>query len=100
MQYKNQIVILGISIFEKLEQTIESVWPTELKKETDILLCCCRLNFKLYSLLLPCSGCVQSKNGVDYVEVSIFYKSEKTSGQTVRPIRIKTVALLYLIIAA
>ena len=25
-------------------------------------------------------GCVQYKNGVDLVEVSIFYKSEKTSG--------------------
>ena len=34
------------------------------------------------------------------VEVSIFYKSEKTSGQTVRPIKINTVALFYLVIAA
>ena len=37
------------------------------------------LDFKLYSL--QCSGCVQSKNGVDLVEVSIFNKSEKMSGQ-------------------
>ena len=49
---------------------------------------------KLYSLLLQSSGDVQSKNGVDLIEVSIFYKLEKMSGQTVRPIQIKTVALL------
>ena len=49
--------------------------------------CCGRLDLKLYCLLLQCSGRVQSKNGVDLVEVSIFYyKSEKMSGQTVRPI--------------
>ena len=40
------------------------------------------------------------KLGVDLVEVSIFYKLEKTSGQTVQPIKIKTVALFYLIVAA
>ena len=39
---------------------------------------------------------MQSKNGVDLVEVSISYKSEKTSGQTVWPIKIKAVALFYL----
>ena len=32
-------------------------------------------------------------NGVDLVKVSIFYKSEKTSGQIVQLIKIKTVAL-------
>ena len=63
MQFKNQVVIIG----------------------------CCF--FKPYSLLLQSSECVQSKNGVDLVEVSIFYKSEKTSGQTVRPIEIKTAVL-------
>ena len=30
------------------------------------------------------------------VEVSIFYKLEKTSGQTIRPKKIKSVAFLYL----
>ena len=30
--------------------------------------------------------CVQSKNGADLVAVSILYKSEKKSGQTVRQI--------------
>ena len=34
------------------------------------------------------------------VEVSIFCKSEKTSGQTIQPIKIKTVAFFYLIMAA
>ena len=34
------------------------------------------------------------------VEVSIFYKSEKMSGQTVRPKKINRVVLLYLIMAA
>ena len=78
-----------------MEKTVESNrLPTELEKKR--LLCCCRLDFKLYTLLLQCSGCVQSRNEVDLVEVSIFYKSEKTSGQTVRPENIKTVSLLYL----
>ena len=49
--------------------------------------------FKPYSLLLQSSECVQSKNGVDLIEVSIFHKSEKTSGQTVRSIEIKTAVL-------
>ena len=38
---------------------------------------------------MQCSGLVQSNNGVDLVEVSIFYKLEKKSGQTVPPIKIK-----------
>ena len=42
-------------------------------------------------LLLQCSGHVQFKNGVDYVEVNIFYKLEKTSGQTIWLKKIKTV---------
>ena len=63
-----------------------TVWLIELEKETTILLCCCCPDFKLYYSLLQCTECVQSKkNGVDLVEVSIF-KSEKTNGQTVRPI--------------
>ena len=32
---------------------------------------------------------MQSKNGVDLVEVSIFYKLEKTSSQTIWPLKIK-----------
>ena len=92
MQSKNQVVIMGISIFEKPEQV--TVWPIELKKSSAIPLCRCRLDFKLYSLFLHCSGRVQSKNGADLVEVSI--KSEKMSGQTVQPKKIYTVALLYL----
>ena len=43
--------------------------------------------------LLQCYGCVQSKDGVNLVEISIF-KLKKTSGQIVWPIMIKTVALL------
>ena len=99
MQYKNQVVILGtISFFFKTEHTVQSNRSAnQVRKETAILLCCCRLDFKLYSSLLQCSGHVQSKNGVDLVEV-YFYKSEKTSGQTVRP-KIKTVALFYFIMA-
>ena len=76
MQSKNQVVILGISIFEKSEQTIESNRSASQvrKKETAILLCCCRLDFKLLFTftMLQCSARVQSKNGVDLVEVSIF----------------------------
>ena len=59
----------------------------------------CRLDFKLYSSLLQCSGCVQSKNGVDLVEVSIFYV-EEDERQSIWPIKIKIVALFYLIMAA
>ena len=66
-----------------------TVRPTELKKETAILLCHNHLDFKLYSLPLQCTGYVQSKNGVDLVEVSIYYKLMKTSGQTVWPKKIK-----------
>ena len=57
----------------------------------------CCLDFKLSSSRLQCSGCVQYKNGVHLVEVSM---SDKPSGQTVRLIEIKTVVLLYLVIAA
>ena len=53
-----------------------------------------------FFLFLQCSGRVQSKNAVDLVEVSVFYKLEKTSGQTDRPKNITTVVLLYLIMAA
>ena len=62
-----------INIFEKPEQTV---------------------------FTFACTECVQSKNRVDLVEASIFYKSKKTSGQTVRLMKIKTVSLFYLIMAA
>ena len=45
------------------------------------------MNFKLYSSLLQCSRCVQSQNGVDLVDVNMFYKSEKTCGQTIWPMK-------------
>ena len=57
-------------------------------------------DFKLYSLLLLCSGFVQSKNGVDLVEVSDLYKLEKMSGHTIWLKKVIAVALLYLIMAA
>ena len=38
------------------------------------------------------------KNGVDRVCLSYFYKSKKTSVHTVWPVKIKTVAVLYLTI--
>ena len=60
------------------------VWLTVLEKKIAILLCCS--NF---------TGCVQSKNGVDLIKVSIFYKLEKTNSQTVWAIEIKKVALFY-----
>ena len=80
------------------KQLSRTVRPAELKRDCHPTLRC-RLDFKLHSLLLQCSGRVQSQNGVDLVEVSIFYKSEKTNGHTVWPKKIKTVALLYLIMA-
>ena len=72
------------------------IWPNELEirdRHPTLLL----PGLQTYFLLVQCSGCVQSKNGVDLV---IIYKSEKTSGQTVWPIKIKRVALFYVIIAA
>ena len=56
----------------------------------------CTSNFIFFTFI---SGRVQSKNGVDLVEVRIFYKSEKMSSQIVQPKKMKTVALLYLIMA-
>ena len=55
----------------------------------------CKIFFT-FTMLWTCS--VQ-KNGVDLVEVNFFFKSAKMNGQTVFPKKIKTVALLYLIIA-
>ena len=102
MQSKNQVIILGKSIFEKPEQTVESNRYADrvrkMRPTSYFTIEAC--TSKLYSLLLLCSGRVRSKIGIDLVEISIFYKSEKTSGQTVRPKQIKTVALLYLIMAA
>ena len=75
----------------------QTVRPTELEKID------CHPTLPLpprLQTLLQCSGHVQSKNGIDLVELSIFYKSEKMSGQNVRPKKIKRVALLYLIMAA
>ena len=56
------------------------------KKET-----ASRLHFELYSSLLQCSICVQSKNGVDLVDISNFYKKM----HTVWWIKITTVVFLY-----
>ena len=66
----------------------QTVRPTELeKRDQAIVLCCCRLDFKL---IFARSGCVQSKNGADLVEVRKYCKLEKTSGQTIQPKKIKT----------
>ena len=93
---------LGISIFEKLENRLLSrtIWLTELEKRDRHPTLPFPPGLRTLSLLLQCSGRVQPKDGVDLVEVSIVYKSEKTSGQTVRPKNIKTVTLLYLIMTA
>ena len=92
MQFIKQVVILGIGIFEKQEETVQ--WNHIDDRVRIInLICCFHLNFKLYSSLLQCSGYIQLKNGVDLVEVCIVYKLEKTSGQTLPLIKIKTVVL-------
>ena len=72
MQSKNQVAILGVSIFEKPEQTIQlNLSADRVRKK--------RLPPSYFALLpglqnlLQCSGWVLSKNGVDLVEVSIFY---------------------------
>ena len=102
MQSKNQVVVmLGISIFKKSKKTVESnrsVNRVRIKRLSFYFaVATWTSNFTLYSLLYKCSGYVQSKNGVDLVEVNIFYKLEKTSSPTVKP---KKIALLYLNLAA
>ena len=102
MQSKNQVVILGISIFEKPEQTIESNrladQVREKKLPSNFAVAAWTSIFILF-FFVQCSGCVQSKNGVDLVEISYFYKSEKTSSQAVQLKKIITVTLLYHIMA-
>ena len=68
----NQVVILGISIFEKLEQTVVSNRSADRvrKRRLTLLLLPGLQNFIFY--FYNGSGLVQSKNGVDLVEVSIF----------------------------
>ena len=52
VQSKNEVVILGISLFWKIEtdRPVELFGPTELEKRDAILLCCCHpdLSFILY----------------------------------------------------
>ena len=60
MQSKNKVVVLGISIFEKLKRTVKSNCSADRVRNA-----------------LGMS--------IDLVEVSIFYMSEKTSGQTIWP---------------
>ena len=68
----NQVVILGISIFEKLEQTVELNHSADRvrKRRLTLLLLPGLQNFIFY--FYNGSGPVQSENGVDLVEVSIF----------------------------
>ena len=73
MQSKNQVIILGISIVEKVEEpSSRTVW---LIKQIPPSYFAVAAWTSTYSFLLQCSGCVQSKNGVDLVVVSVFYKS-------------------------
>ena len=98
MQFK--AVILGTSILKKRDRPpSQTVRPTKLEKRDRHPTLLLPPGLQLNSLHLQCSVRVQSKNGVDLVEVNISYKSEKTSGQTIPPKKIKTVALLYLIMA-
>ena len=93
MQSKNQVVICGISIFENrpLSRTVR---PTELVKRDRHPTLPVPPGHQTLFLLLQCSGRVLSKNGVDLVEVSNFYKSEKTSNQTVRLKKINSSAFV------
>ena len=86
MQSKNKVIIFSISIFETPEQTVESNFSADRvrKKRPPSYFAIATWT----SLLLQSSRHVQSKNRVDLVEVSIFYKSEKMSSQTVRPKKI------------
>ena len=89
MHSKNQVVILGINIFEKPNKTVQSNRSADEVRKTrspsHFVVAAWTSNFIVY--FCNALGHVQLKNGVDLVEVSIFYKLEKTSSQTVRPIR-------------
>ena len=86
LQSKNQVVILGISIFEKRNRPLSRCLPTFMLPPG-------------LRTFLQCSGRVQSKNKVDLVDINIFYKLKKTSGQTRSRLKKKSSAL-YLIMAA
>ena len=100
MQSKNQVVILGISVFEKPEQTVQSNRSADRVRKkrppSYFAVATWTSNFILYFYNALDVSCPE----MELVEVSIFYKSEKTSGQTVWPRKIKKVALFYLIKAA
>ena len=90
MQSKNQVIVLAQVFIKNQKRPLsQTVWLTKLKKRDHYPTLLLPPGFKLYSLLVQCSGCVQSKNRVDLVEVRIFYKSEKMSCQTVWPIKVK-----------
>ena len=102
MQSKNQVVILGIGIFEKTLKTAESNHSADQARKkrppSYFAIAAWTSNFILYfHNALDMSS---PKMELILVEVSIFYKLEKMSGQTVRPMKITTVALFYLIMAA
>ena len=104
MQSKNQVVISGISIFEKPEQTIPlslTVRPTELEKRDRYPTLLLPPELHALFFILQCSGRVQSKNGVDLVEV-IFLKVGEVewSNRSAEKDKNSTAALLYLIMAA
>ena len=86
MQSKNKVVILGISIFEKSKKTIESdrlADRVRIKRlPSYFAVAAWTSNFILY---------FYNALDVDHVEVSIFYKLEKMSSQTVQPKKINFV---------
>ena len=72
----SQVVILGISVFEKPKQLSRTVdcHPT-LPLPPGL-----QTSFFTFTMLWTCSV----QNGVELIEISIFYKSEKASGQSFR----------------
>ena len=84
MQSKDQVVILGLSIFEKSKKTVQSNRSANkvTKKRPPSYFDVAAWTLALF-LTLQCSGYVQSNNGVDLVEVI----SRRRSNQTIRPIK-------------
>ena len=76
----------------------QTVRPTELEDHHSTLMLLSGLQtlFFTFTMLWMCPV----KKRSDLVKACIFYKSEKTSSQTIWPIKIKTVVLSYLIMAA
>ena len=78
MQSINQVIILCISILKNLRrQLTRTVWPTESEKETAILCCCYRLDFRLYFTLTKLCMCPVQKWSLIWYIIFICWRNRE-----------------------